>query len=102
MPKKTRSEKIIADLRRKLQTTGANAPLPSTAPTEKPAKIHLSATLNNNSIKVPTLTSTRTTTATDYSYVWTDLHRIIILTISAVGFEFLLYIILPRFNLLSR
>ncbi len=100
MPKKTRSEKIISDLRRKLQTTGANTPLTKTLPTDKTAKIHLSTALNNNSIKIPTLTPARVTSVTDYSYVWTDLQRIIILTFIAIGLEFILYIMLPRLNLL--
>ncbi|MCL5676250.1 MAG: hypothetical protein M1120_03960 [Patescibacteria group bacterium] len=97
MPKKTRQEKIIADLRRKLAQTSIT---PAITPklTEPVKHNHLESGLYSYKTKTAALSfaASKKTVAYDYSFVFSDLRRIIILTVFAVSWEFLLYIILPK------
>ena len=92
MPKKTRQEKIIAELRRKLKTTQQHTGVqPTPYHTEKPQVSPPIPNIPKNEIQ---------NNVTDYSYVLEDLRRISLLTIVAVGLEAVLYMLLPRLNLI--
>lgn len=92
MPKKTRQEKIIAELRRKLKDTQQTGVQLTPYHTEK----------SRVSPPVPNIArnETQKNSVTGYSYVLEDLRRISLLTIVAVGLETVLYILLPRLNLI--
>lgn len=102
MPKKTRQEKIIAELRRKLQTTGPQTGTTSTVLQQNKSTITTSLpSFTKNQIKLSPTIISRSSNVQDYSYVSKDLRRIVILTFMAVAWEFLLYFILPKLNLLT-
>lgn len=97
--KKTRQEKIIADLRKKLATT-QTVPLKITPIRVEKENVQKPNTLPQTISYTPT-TSTQTkltvgmvgpkTASFDYSYVYRDLRKTIALTVLAIGFEVVLF-----------
>lgn len=103
--KKTKQEKIIADLRRKLSTTqqteiedtaGINQkekkPIRSDEPvTQTIAYTPITHRINPSStLKQQTVSSAK---SFDYSYVYRDLRKTLVLTSLAIGLEFVLKLI---------
>lgn len=85
MPKKTRKEKIISQLRRQLRDASISQPQPKTQVT-LPKTTEYTPNLN--------FKQTNNVAKTDYSYVKSDLIRISLISLGALIFEIALYIIL--------
>lgn len=100
MPKKTRQEKIIAELRRQLQAKGSEVTVKASPIIKAPSDPHLSLSRTDKmSFKSPSVKTSPAAAVQDYSYVGKELRRIVIITALAVGWEFLLYFLLPKLNL---
>lgn len=84
---KTRQEKIIADLRRKLQVQQV-----------PPAKLNegYSLTKSKPILTLPTTTKNYTLKTTNYSYVLSDLKKTALLTIIALAAQAILYFVLVK------
>lgn len=97
MTKKTRQEKIIADLRRKLKQTSEQQSPSVTSSSLRHPEEKTKVSLSFKTVNKPNpLSYAPKTMAYDYTYVAKDLKRIIILTVLAFGWEFFLYFILPK------
>ncbi len=85
MPKKTRQEKIISQLRRQLRDTSISQPQPKTQ-----------MSLPKTNEYTPDFNSKQTNNVakTDYSYVKSDLKRISLISLGALIFEIALYYLL--------
>jgi hypothetical protein len=96
--KKTRQEKVISDLRKKLASQKETNPSTSLPIINKTAQ-----TNNQNSSSTYTLPTIQTThvatsfskpqVSFDYSYVYRDLRKTLFLTILIVGVEFFIYFV---------
>ena len=94
--KKTRQEKVISDLRKKLASQKDPQPVNLQSPVNKIAetnKLNQTATYTLPTVqpvRIPQSFS-KTQISFDYSYVFKDLRKTIFLTIIIVGIEFFIY-----------
>lgn len=100
--RKTRQEKIIADLRRQLQTQEPLQPSAATTvastyslPQAKPIVQPSSHTLTSN-LKPNTLVRQQADASSAYTYVISDLKKTLLFTTIAIAAQIGLYIILTR------
>ena len=96
MPKKrkTKQEKVIADLRRKLvsQEPATAESTPSFAPTYTFAQTKSIAQTSSYSVN----SKTSNLKPTAYSYILSDLRKTVLLTTIAIAAQILLYFVLAR------
>ncbi len=86
MAKKTREQKIIADLRRQIQKQNSSGgEVRSSEYSFKPKSI--SSVINTTNSELPT---------TDYTHVKRDLLKTLILTVLAIGVQVVLWYVLNR------
>lgn len=88
MSKKTKQEKIIADLRRQLETTRVNV-----------SPMHSIYSVRNNTVKTSTIQPSQVTnnlsvSKDSLSLIKKDLTKTLILSILAISFELVLYFVL--------
>lgn len=102
MPKKTKREKIIADLRRKLAQQNANnsTPFPSSSepsikPQVKPQKTDILNLEFKKKENNPTILQTSALTI-DPTYIKKDLYKTVLVTLFILALEFALYFILEK------
>lgn len=88
MSKKTKQEKIIADLRRQLETTRVSV-----------SPMHSTYSVRDNTVKTPTIQPSQVTnnlsvSKDSLSLIKKDLTKTLILSILAISFELVLYFVL--------
>lgn len=99
MPRKTRKQKILSELRKHTQVVLQN-PLPDPVKppiqTQSPAKPQL-ASYSFQMKKEPVVTTETHTVVADYTYVHHDLIRITIFTVFALLCQGVVYFLLKRY-----
>lgn len=87
--RKTRQEKLIADLRRKLQSQAS--------PVDDVASVHSSMyTLTQAKVEIPFPPTTYNLKPNTYTYVFSDLRKTAVLTTVAIIAQVILYFVLMR------
>jgi hypothetical protein len=94
MPKKTRQEKILSQLRRLREQT-ENTHLASLSPTEQPVREKPSYEITSLG-KVKNAASASKIEVEDYSYVYKDLRKTVVFVTLAVIFEVILSLTASR------
>lgn len=89
MPKKTRQEKILAQLKR-LQQRQTQPTQPDTTTQENPSKIEVSTGLKSLEPKNNVVSAGETSKELDYSYAYKDLRKTLFFVSIAIIFEIIL------------
>ncbi len=90
MPKKTRQEKVVAQLKRLQQQQAVVSNSPESNLAEKQPTLTISTDLKSLETKAPSEQITQKTVVADYSYVYKDLRKTLIFVSVAIIFEIIL------------